>query len=245
MLEFWGSRYDCMNDPFDCQYSHNKIYPLMMNVAKELRTEKGIIPKDAIEPIKADPFVVSFSKKKDDFLMWRMYNAKVSLIIDKGFVDEPLPNCALVECEYVDDSSDMKIPYLKIVNKLNDCLNISAETYRVTTFIKHKSFETEGEVRLATWDYYNEGEDKVQLADCANTKDLVEEGVCSRVNKDRIILYKKFHLDMNALVGLIIHTYSEIEYEMLSMELKALLKSKSYSREVYENISQTNAYPLF
>ena len=77
-LTFWGSRYDCMNDPLDYQYAINRLLQPMMNVAKEDFKEQSTSP--ILEELRTLPYIVSFSKKEDDFLMWRMYNAKVSLI---------------------------------------------------------------------------------------------------------------------------------------------------------------------
>lgn len=244
-LIFWGSRYDCMNDPLDYQYSKNLLLPPMLDAAKEVAKEK-ILPEIALEEIVTEPYIVSFSKKKDDFLMWRMYNAKVALIIDKRYFDKCLSNRALIECEYTDNkASNIRNSFSKIEKQISECTNIYADTSRIATFIKEKSFREESEVRLSTWDYYTPKGDKISLFDCREDGESIEATIESRVNSNsKIILYKKFHIDKNALVGMIIHTYSQLEYEMIRNTLRTKLISMSYSREVFENIIPTNAYPF-
>ena len=245
-LIFWGSRYDCMNDPFDYQYSKNLLLPPMLDAAEKVAKEGKDIPQDAFEKIVTEPYIVSFSKKKDDFLMWRMYNAQVALILDKEYFDKPFPNYALIECEYTDNTSNnICNSFSKIEGQIDDCLNIYANTARAATFIKEKSFKEESEVRLATWNYYDPKGNKILLSDCKDDGGLIDETIESRVNLNgKIILYRKFHVEKNALVGMIIHTYSQFEYEIIKNALRTKLISNSYSREVFENIIPTRAYPF-
>jgi hypothetical protein len=233
-----------MNDPLDFIYAKNKLYPQMMEVANELSKEK-VIPDYARQEVITNPFVVCFSKKEDDFLMWRMYNAKVALVLDKRFFEKPMPNTALIECEYIEEKSDLHGSFLKIAEQISNCMNISADVQRITTFIKHNSFETEGEVRLATWEYYNSNSDRISLPDCIDNDEIVEQSVCNRINKDgKIVLFKKFNIEKNALVGIIVHSYSQLEFDSIKEALRSILINQSYSREVFENIIPTNAYPF-
>lgn len=244
-LTFWGSRYDCMNDPFDFQFANNRLLPIMLEAAKEIAKELDM-PKEAQKVIDTKPYVVSFTKKKDDFLMWRMYNAKVALVLDRRFLEMTKPNSALIDCEYADRKMlNVKDLFIKIDKQISDCINISANTSRISTFIKEKSFVIEREVRLATWDYYDKDGYKLQLPDCLDDETVVEKGVRSRiVNNERIILYKRFFIDKDALVGIIIHSYHKLEYESMREKLKTILIDKSFRREAYENIVATDAYPL-
>lgn len=245
-LVFWGSRYDCMNDPLDYLFARNRYLPKMLEVAKEIKYENNI-PKEALRDVRTEPYMVSFSKKKDDFLMWRMYNAKVSLVLDKRYFQKPLPNKALIECEYVDDDmDDLRNAFLKVDEQLNNCMNISADTSRHSTFIKHKSFETEGEVRLATWDYCDNEGNKIILSDCMNTEeDMIEHDICTRTKENsQIVLYKKFHIEKKALVGVIIHAYSKLEYETLRTKIQSILLKNSYEKVVCDNLVSTEAYPF-
>lgn len=123
-LTFWGSRYDCMNDSLDYQYARNRLLPSMMKAAEEVF--KGHSTSLILDEIQTLPYIVSFSKKKDDFLMWRMYNAKVSLILDIGYFSKSTPNSALIECEYVsDDYQEIRDSFFKIDKQINCCSNIS------------------------------------------------------------------------------------------------------------------------
>ena len=240
-LEFWGSRHDCMNDPLDFQFAKNRIYPTMMEVAKTMNYQET----ETME-VDTDPYIVSFSKKKDDFLMWRLYNAQVALILDRRYFERPTPNSALIDCEYVDDSdSPYREEFLRIDDCISYCRNVSANTSRICTFIKHKSFECEGEVRLASWDYHTKEGNFVLFPDCVNDDETVENSICTRTNKyGKVVLYKKFHIDKNALVGIIVHTYSTLDFSAIHHKLRSILINKGYSREVFENITPTDSYPI-
>ena len=244
-LTFWGSRYDCMNDPLDYQFAKNRLLPKMMDVAYEISKEQNF-PKYALKEIDTIPYIVSFSKKKDDFLRWRMYNAKVALVLDKCYFSEAMPNRALIECEYVDQGlSNIRESFFRIDEQISNCINISANTSRISTFIKEKSFETEGEVRLATWDYYDNDGNKLILSDCKEDGKSVCSEVKSRVNANgKMVLFKKFYIDKNSLAGIIVHSYSQVEFKNIQNILRSFLISKSFSREVFENITLTNAYPF-
>ncbi len=240
-LEFFGSRYDCMNDPFDCSFAKNKIIPYMMEVAKSMDFQDA-----ELDYLETTPFVVSFSKYRDDFFMWRLYNAQVSLILDRSYFERSTANSALIDCEYVSDSVDeYKVPFEAIDKKINNCRNVSANVARITTFMKHKSFECEGEVRLATWEYYSKDGAKTILPDCIKDDAIADKQVFSRTKSNgNICLYKKFHIDKNALVGIIAHTYSQEEFDFFKKKLRTILIENGYAREVYENITPTKAYPI-
>lgn len=239
-LEFWGSRYDCMNDPFDFQFARNRILPYARKAANHL-----YLSTDKKREIKTVPFVVSFSKKEDDFLMWRLYNSKVSLKLDSNKIVQD-NNCILNKCYYVDDS-DSKI--LEAIGRLNksdatsDNIYVFAEL--ISTFIKHNSFKPEGEVRLASWDYYDENANKVIVSDCIDDKDLVSKEFFSRTNSlGNCILYKKFKVSGEALKGIIVHTYSEIEFEQIRNLISSLLIQNDFPKEICSKIIPTSAYPL-
>lgn len=241
-LEFWGSRYDCMNDPLDYQFAKNRILPSMIEASK-----KQNMHEQEVLPIETHPFIVSFSKKQDDFLMWRMYNAKVCLVLDSEYFDKQTPNSALIECEYMVDTQDaLHSAFLKVDEKIHYCNNIYANVSRISTYIKHIAFETEGEVRLASWDYYNKTGDKLCLQDCEEDKNsIVTEDFFSRVNANgKIILFKKFAIDGNALSSIIVHTYSEIEFSSITDALRSILIQNGFSSDVFNNIQQTSAYPF-
>jgi hypothetical protein len=242
-LEFWGSRYDCMNDPFDCQYAYKQILPKIIKFAQKE-------PLEFSEKCELDvnPFVVSFSQKEDDFLMWRLYGAKVCIVLDSEYFDKPSPNCAVIKCEYVPENDDKRLyeSYHVINGKIGFCRNIYAYTKRISTFIKHNAFEVEGEVRLASWDYYNKKGDNLCLPDCDESQSgIATTEFFSRVNENgKIILFKKFAIDGNALSGIIVHAYSRSEFSSIKNALRSVLIQNGFSSDVFENIQQTSAYPI-
>ncbi len=237
-LEFWGSRYDCMNDPLDFLYAKNRIYPTMMEVVKTMDYQDT----ERME-VETHPFIVSFSKRNDDFLMWRLYNAQIALILDRRCFERATPNSALIDCEYVDDSdSPYREEFMRIDEKIQFCRNISANTSRISTFIKHKSFKCEGEVRLATWEYHYKDGSRVLFPDCINDDRIADGNTYTRMNKDgKIVVFKKFHINQNALVGIIVHTYSSLEFESVQNKIRSILIDKEYSREVFDNIIPTKS----
>lgn len=244
-LTFWGSRYDCMNDPLDYKWAEKRILPQMLEVANEIAREQNYTPRN-LKPVNVKPFIVSFSNKKDDFLMWRMYNAKVALVLDKSLINSQTPNSALIKCEYSGDKSeDIRKAFLKIDEQINTCFSISVNTAKIVTFIKEKSFETEGEYRLATWDYYDEAGNKIIPTDCIEAEPIAEKVTESRIDKNgKIIIYKKFLIDKNALRGIIIHTYSQLDFISIKNAIQTLLLEKNFSREICGNITPTSAYPF-
>lgn len=243
-LEFWGSRYDCMNDPLDFKFAWNRILPRIVKAAED----SNLHPFEKMKMV-VRPFVVSFSAKEDDFLMWRLYNAKVCLILDSEYFDRQTLNWALMKCEYVtDDESDITKAFQTINDSLQFHPNLYAFSGRISTFIKHEAFRVENEVRLASWDCYNVHDEKIsvsKLSDC-NTEDIsVEKEFHTRIGKNnKIVMYKKFPIDGNALSGVIVHTYSEMEFESIKDALQSVLIQNGFTRDVFENIQQTSAYPF-
>ena len=248
-LVFWGSRYDCMNDPLDYQYARNKILPLMMDVAKDLVKENEI-PNDAVEEINVIPYIVCFSKKADDFLMWRMYNAKVALVLDKHYFEKTTSNRVLIDCEYVDEKfSNLRDSFMRIDKKIggnmNVSMNVSINTSMIATFIKSDAFETEGETRLASWDYFDKSGKQLTIQENRDEDNFVGKELQSRFNAEgKLILFKRFFIEKKALKGLIIHTYSKLEFENIRNSLQSLLRFNKFENDLIENITSTNAYPF-
>ena len=245
-LTFWGSRYDCMNDPLDYQFARNRLHPHMMAAVNELADELKYTPTEK-EEIETTPYILSFSKKKDDFLMWRMYKAKVALVLERSYFEKTTQNSAFIECEYVNDNdNDIRHSFLKIDKKIRGCSVIAAHVDRISTFIKEKSFEPEDEIRFATWIYYDNNGCQRMFAEFNDNCDNISDEIKSRINGDgKIILYKTFHFDKKALKGIIVHSYSQLEFESIQNTLRTILLNKSYNSDVCNNITNTNAYPFF
>lgn len=239
-LEFWGSRYDCMNDPFDSSFATNRLLPPMK---EQIKSEQQ---NDITKELNVHPYIVSFSTLQDNFLMWRLYNAKVSLVLDSEYFDVNTNNCVLCECEYVDNEPEQIIEsFQKIEAKIPSCKNVFADVNRICTFIKHKSFKPESEFRLASWDYYDLNDNKAILPDCIDKSNVVSCPFFTYTNnKGKIVLYKKFTLDGNALKCIIVHTYSEIEFDAIKSKIQSILISNGFSRDVIDNIQPTNSYPI-
>lgn len=239
-LEFWASRYDCMNDPFDFQFAWNRIRPIIIKAAQREKLHKFETKEMAVHP-----YIVSFSSKEDDFLMWRLYNAKVCLILDSEYFERQALDYVLRKCEYIADSKkELYDAYHAINADIQFIPNIHMYSGRISTFIKNEAFRVENEVRLATW-YYYEHDEKITISN-QKKNNYFENGMFyTRIGPNgKIVIYKKFPIDGNALVGIIVHTYSEIEFESIREALRSVLIQNGFSRDVFDNIRPTSAYPF-
>jgi hypothetical protein len=229
-----------MNDPFDFQFARNRILPLAQMAVDRLN-----LSPDEIMNVHLSPFVVSFSKKKDDFLMWRLYNSEIALVLDSGLINQD-NNCVLNECLYVDGSESETLKAFGELNKTiaaSDNVFVYAES--LSTFIKHTSFTPEAEVRLASWDYYDDNGNKLLISDCADYSGIVSKDFYSRINaKGKIVLYKKFTIDGSSLSGLIIHSYNQTQFESIKEIVRSILVQNGFPSKAYNNIYPTSAYPF-
>lgn len=239
-LEFWGSRYDCMNDPFDFQFARNRILPLA-----QMAVDRLVLSPDEKMNVHLNPFVVSFSRKKDDFLMWRLYKSEIALVLDSGLINQD-NNCVLNECLYVDGSESETLKAFGELNKTiatSDNVFVFAES--LSTFIKHTSFTPEAEVRLASWDYYDDKGNKLHISDCLDDKGIVTEQFFTRKGlKGNNIVFKKFTIDGIALRGIVVHTYSKREFELIKQDISGCLAQNGFANEICENIKPSLAYPF-
>lgn len=242
VLEFWGSRHDCMNDPFDYTFAQNKLIDMVQSCGSMF--SEGDIRRF---PVITYPYIVSFSKRADDILMWRLYNAKVALILDSEYFDRSGNNSALLECKYTDNNPTNICKLNSELNyQLKPCHNIYAYAGRGSSFIKYDGFKVEREVRLVTWEYYSDKGSPLILSDCIDKNPIASDNSFYRIGKNnRIIVYKKFRIDGNALSGIILNSYFGPEVQQMKDALTSLLQNNGFSLEVINNIKETQAYPCY
>lgn len=243
-LCFWGTRYDSMNDPTEHIYAKDHLIP---EFCKHF-------DKKEIEETKIYPYVVSFSKEKDDFNMWRMYKAEVALILDYNIINEWVENHLnwqdheksyyFGECKYPETNKELlgEFEWLKEWNKKRGDLSEDEVTaIELTTFIKRKEFKHENEVRLFTCDYnlptanYNEQNPAEPIMQ--NEERPRDIKIKTVRNKD-FILYKEFHLPKDALKGIILNCETGCQFDKIKQHIKAWLYQLKYDIDAI-NIQHT------
>lgn len=233
---FWGTRYDSMNDPTDSIYAREIVIPLFKITVEE--SELDDYEKDDSE---AFPYIVSFSKKEDDFYMWRTYKADIALEFNRDIVKEYVDNdkspsfIYFEDCEYPNDKEEMHQVFIKTLNTINQGQGTMLPARHAIAFIKRKEFEEEHEVRLVTFDH--EGTSFNEKGEIINYEIPQNIGVKTIRDKD-LILYKEFRLPQEALTGIIINTISDEHYEKLKSHIKLFLLQQGYRHKV--KIRKTN-----
>lgn len=240
-LCFWGSRYDSMNDPTEVIYARDIVLPALIDSLKG--TDREWETKE-VEDVYA--YIVSFSKKEDDFNMWRLYNAEVALVINKnalfnakiGTDDEnnnvlPSQIVTVKEISYADDKDVAQVA-VKLFNDSNDRHETNVETFccEVFPFIKNEAYNIEEEVRMVCLDYtgatasYNNG------APLFVDTEMPRNVKCRGSRNGSILLYKEFWVKKEALQKIVVRTHDEIYFEKVKKQLRALLVSNGYKADL-------------
>lgn len=233
-LCFWGTRYDSMNDPTEHIYAKDVLLPMLSNYFDE----------EEIKETEIYPYVVSFCKKNDDFIMWRMYKAEVALILDYNtinkWVEENLnwkdkeKSFYFGECKYPETNEDVIQYYIELCEwnrKRGDESTDEITALELTTFIKRKEFKNENEIRLFTCDYnlpttnYNEQNPTEPIIQ--NEERARDINVKTVRNKD-FILYKEFHLPTEALKGIILNCEKGTQFDKIKKHIQAWLYQLKY-----------------
>lgn len=238
---FHGSRYDSMNDPTDCIYAKDKVLPLYR---KKLKASER--PEAEMEEIENYPYVVCFSKKKDDFLMWRFYHSEVALIIDKGalFKLQESNKIILVDDVSYTDDKHLKETFQKKIDGASPDSDMNKAYLYAFPFIKNNAYENEQEVRIIWPDFdlftaESKGGGEAEIID-----QEIPDGIdCKEVRNGDIRLYKEFKFDKSALKGIILHIFDKPTFEKTRYHLRLLLHQRGYHIKL-EDIVQTQAFPF-
>lgn len=246
-LCFWGFRYDSMNDPTDFIFARDKILPqLLKNVPEEEKDDY----------LKIYPYIVSFCKKRDSDIMWRLYQGEIALVIDTDkFPLEEWNKSG--DISYVTFYNDIMYATEKTINSIakklykercNTVIDapINKSQLFVLPFIKHKAYKIENEYRLAKVDYdsmfanYNPQK--------PNNCDIYEGEIPKDINcfgsrDGQLRLYKEFKLPKECLVGLIIHTFDETKYKLQKKHFELWLIQNGFSIQNI-TIEKTRSYPV-
>lgn len=244
-IRFLASRFNSMNDPFDCKFATDIVLPEAISVVKE-RYGKDV------DDIPLFPYVISFSKKKDDFNMWRLYNSDVSLVFNFNVQDdfEKIADQNIEwhgDCVYL-NRNEVRAYVIKEFEKVKENLlfdeNSILDMIRLICFkIKERSYENEGERRLISCDaftakakYNPASADKCDIIDCEIPVDV---GVRS-IQDGRIKFYKEINLKKSYLQEIILKTYDKKTFDQQKRDIELLLANNNYE-EI--EITQTQTYP--
>lgn len=178
-LIFWASSIFAMNDPLEMRHGV-EVFKVLIPFNEDLY---GIPPEDRLnidsfdsEMILADyshtPFVISFSRDKDNLAMWSLYGDGghgVVLKFNKDLISFPSPILGVVKPEnvYYGNGTDKIQSLFKIYNEgltnLSTCKNKENEKQcrektlsklytHICPFIKSESYKNENESRLSYYD---------------------------------------------------------------------------------------------
>ncbi len=230
-LVFKGTRFDSMNDPMECIYAKEKILPIV----------KRMFP--AIDEWKVFPYVVSFSKRKDDFLMWRCYHSEICLIVDSSkFPDDEWSS--QTNCGYEIKHGDVDyVKTLKLEQKVQkklDTINKNGQTQflefdlgmELFPFIKRRCWRYEKEYRLVKYTYetMHSTHDPSQENNCKITNSEIDaDDLSIRKTEDgNLVSCRTFLLPKDSLEGIIIRCNNHDKYLSIANCLESFLKRNGY-----------------
>ena len=233
-LCFWGTRYDSMNDPTEHVYAKEYLMPEFCKY----------FDRNEISETEIYPYVVSFSKEEDDFIMWRMYKAEVALILDYDIINQWVENKLnrddeekiyyFGECKYPQTREEL-IEEFRQLSEWNknrgDESTDEITAFELTAFIKRKEFSNEHEVRLFTCDYnlfsFTHNEQNPTEPIITNEERAKDIKIRNVRNKD-FVLYKEFHLPKEALKGIILNCEEGHQFDRIKQHIQAWLYQLKY-----------------
>lgn len=240
-LVFWGSRYDCMNDPQDYLFASQVVLPKIM---KSIEQQEDI-REDLKENNDAFPYIVSFSEIEDDDSMWKHYNAEVCLKIDTSYLSPWIEDGGVIKgfwgkCLYAKEKDIDDQFFESWRSSLQYIENIPSMARHACVYIKRDAFKIEREWRL-----YLSDEKSAHFkpnGDCHYTEQPQDVKVKFVRDKD-IVFYKEFHIDAKALKGIIINDTDFEHFHKVKKHIEVLLMIRGFYPEDI-SIEQTSRYPL-
>jgi len=240
-LNFWGTRYDSLNDSQDYIFAKNVVLP---KILKAIEKEE-CLNEEKKEINHIFPYIVSFSENKDDEFMWQHYNAEVCIVVDSTYfspwiIEEGVIKGFWGKCDYVNENNIDKSFFQKWKSSIQHIENISSMAQHACVFLKREAFKKENEWRLYLGDEINiKGYADGNIEEVETPQDIKVK--CIR-NKD-FILYKEFKINYKALKGIIINDVNIEHYRSVKKHLEILLLSRGFDLSKIL-IEQTNRYPL-
>lgn len=240
-LTFWGSRYDCMNDPQDYLFALQVVLPKILN---SIEKRKDILYEEK-EDNPTYPYIVSFTENEDDDFMWKHYKAEVCLEIDTESFTPWLTDGKIIKafwgkCKYASEKALDDAFFQSWQDSLQYIDNIPSMARHACVYIKRDAFKPEKEWRLYMADelmpYVRE---HVETCNAERPQDVKVK--CVR-NGD-IILYKEFQIEANALKRIIINDTDWAHFQKVKKHAELLLAINGFFPNDVQ-IEQTKRYPI-
>lgn len=224
-IVFHAGRYDAMNDPEDSVFG-------ALNVEKSFGPEIAYAISDP-NTCNISPYLVSFCRRDDLPLMWRLYNAEITLHIDsdiiKDYCQRHSKMMMISDVDYLDeDEIDKKVfETFAEANKFfaHEELDFAAKAR--TTFIKHIDFSCEEEWRVAWFDDYDTIDDEAKTYKLS--KDEVASEIKSKCTKYHALsFFRELKFPADCLTGVTIHAFDNKEYETIRRQMRVWLAQCGY-----------------
>jgi Protein of unknown function (DUF2971). len=240
-LTFWGSRYDCMNDPQDYLFASKVVMP---KVIKALEGQEDIT-EDLKENIEMYPYIVSFSENRDDESMWKHYQAEVCLELDSQYFSPWLKENDVIKgfwgkCHYANESKILDVFPKVSQDSMQYIENIPSMARHACVFIKRDAFRREQEWRLYMADECNF---HFRANGSFSRMEQPQDIKVRQANKKGIVFYKEFKIDAKALTGIVVNDTDVEHFHKIKKQLEVLLRSRGFYPEDI-SIEQTSRYPL-
>ncbi len=242
-IVLWATRFDSLNDPTDCIFARNVVMPIIFKEWQKRHPDE----KADDYYSEAYPYVISFTRLKDDEFMWRHYGSQVCLSFNADILErcqnspEGKNLASWAKCHYIEEETD-KQEVIQIADIIRDALGWSDNSlmdYQETcAFIKRKAFMREEEWRMVQSDHKNivfhSAEEREEKETSMNT--------LFRCNKKGdIIPYKEFTLPGKALSAIIINEPDPHKYALTKKHIELLLVKNHLD---HCEIRQSNIYPI-
>lgn len=240
-LTFWGSRYDCMNDPQDYLFASKVVLPKILKTIEQCKE----ISEDLKEDNDAFPYIVSFSEKRDDDSMWKHYKAEVCLEIDTRYLSPWIQENGTIKgfwgkCVYAKEQDIDESFFESWQKSLQYIENIPSMARHACVYIKRDAFKQEQEWRLYLADeflphikangeiYYTEQPQDIKV---------------KFVREKDIVFYKEFRIEAKALKAIIVNDTDWEHFHKVKKHIEVLLMDRGFFPEDIL-IEQTSRYPL-
>ena len=245
-LTFWGTRFDCLNDPMDYLFASKVVLPKIKNAVIDMcnSTEEEEINEEVTEDVESFPYIVSFSENKDSDFMWKHYKADICMEIDSDCFTPYLKHNGIVKafwdsCAYAEEDKIDECFFNKWNDSLVDIKNINDKARYASVYIKRAAFKDEKEWRLYMADCV--------LAQLSANGDITigeqpQEVKVKCIRDKDIILYKEFIVPAKALKGIYVNNVDYESFQKVKHHIEILLRMKGFNGDI--DIRQTNRYPI-
>lgn len=219
-----AGRYDAMNDPDDSTYG----------ITMSNKVLGGELADATIDTYLYDmsPYLVSFCKENDMPLMWRLYNAQVTLHIDTKVINEAFKensNIIMDDVEYLpQDEAAMKVfDLFSEARKYFGRNKFSQEARVKSSFIKSDDFECEKEWRVVWIENFDSFDDNAE-AKGLDGDDVASEIKVKGARYGAISFYRELKFPKESLVGITVKTHDNEDFLRIYIQLRLWLIKCGY-----------------